>query len=156
MLLVDAGILFIQADRDDPAHDQVVRLIQHEPGPLLTSQIVLAEADYLVMSRLGIEVELSFLEDLSAGTFIADCMSRDEFELTRQLAERYRDLQLGLADASLVVLAQRYGTRRLATLNERDFRAVVPLQGGTFTLLPADLQATSDTLAGNASRADET
>lgn len=33
----------------------------------------------------------------------------------------------------------RYRTRRLLTFNERDFRAIAPLQGGAFTVLPADL-----------------
>lgn len=52
--------------------------------------------------------------------------------------ERYRSLSIGLADASLVVLADRYGTNRLLTLDERRFRAVRPLGGGAFRLLPTD------------------
>jgi uncharacterized protein len=56
----------------------------------------------------------------------------------RRVARRYRDLELGLADASIVVLAERFGTRRLLTLDERAFRSVTPLRGGQFTLLPAD------------------
>lgn len=45
---------------------------------------------------------------------------------------------IGLADASLVVLAARAATRSLLTLDERHFRAVRPQQGGAFRLLPAD------------------
>ena len=51
---------------------------------------------------------------------------------------RYVDLNLGLADLSVAVIAQRLGTRRILTFDERHFRAVRPLQGGVFTLLPAD------------------
>lgn len=47
-------------------------------------------------------------------------------------------LRLGLADASLIILAARYGTRRVLSFDERAFGAVAPLQGGAFTLLPAD------------------
>jgi hypothetical protein len=36
------------------------------------------------------------------------------------------------------VLARRVRTHRLLTFDERAFRAVTPLQGGTFMLLPAD------------------
>jgi predicted nucleic acid-binding protein len=54
-------------------------------------------------------------------------------------AERYADNGLGLADASLVALAQRLGTIEIATLDERHFRAVQPLAAGkAFRLLPAD------------------
>lgn len=54
------------------------------------------------------------------------------------LDARYADLSLGLADCSIMVLAARYRTRRLLSFDERHFRAVAPLQGGAFQLLPAD------------------
>jgi predicted nucleic acid-binding protein len=89
--------------------------------------------------RLGVGVELAFLEDLAMGTYIVECLTREELRTAREVVERYRDLRLGLADASLVVLAHRYGTRRILTFDERAFRSVAPLQGGSFTVLPADV-----------------
>ena len=53
--------------------------------------------------------------------------------------DRYPDLDLGLADASLVVLAERFGTRDVLTLDERHFRALRDGRGRSFRLLPADL-----------------
>ena len=52
---------------------------------------------------------------------------------------RYSDLNLGLADLSVVVLAHRFRTDRLLTFDERDFRAMRPLAGGHFALLPKDV-----------------
>ena len=138
-LIVDAGVLYSQADRNDGHHEAVVDLLRRERGPLLTSQVALAEADYLILTRLGVDVELAFLDDLAAGTFQADALTPADLAVARDLARRHRDLELGLADASLVVLADRHWTRRLATLDERCFRAVSPLQGGSFQLLPRDL-----------------
>jgi hypothetical protein len=40
---------------------------------------------------------------------------------------------------ALTVLAHRYNTTRLMRFDERHFRAVTPLGGGSFRLLPADL-----------------
>lgn len=57
-----------------------------------------------------------------------------------EVVSKYSDLRLGLVDASLVVVAERYATRRLLTFDERAFRAVAPLRGGSFTILPADLE----------------
>ncbi len=56
----------------------------------------------------------------------------------RDVCRRYRDLELGLADASIVVLARRWNTRSLATFDQRHFRSVTPIQGGSFELLPGD------------------
>ena len=137
-LIVDAGALYAQADADEPEHDAVSGVLLAERGELVTSQFVVAEADYLIMRRLGVDVELGFLEDLAQGTYIADTLAPAELAIARDIAARYRDLELGLADASLVVLANRWGTRRILTLDERAFRTVTPLQGGSFTVLPAD------------------
>lgn len=52
--------------------------------------------------------------------------------------DRYAALELGLADASVVVLAGRTGCRDLLTLDQRHFRAVVAPDGRPFRLLPAD------------------
>jgi hypothetical protein len=137
-LLLDAGALYAQADRADPHHGAVVEILRAEREPLVTSAVAVAEADYLILTRLGIDVELAFLEDLAEGTFLVECLSRPELAMALALARRHRDLAIGLADASLVVLAQRFRTRRLVTFDERAFRSIAPLQGGTFTLLPAD------------------
>src|SRR5687767_1736313 len=121
-----------------PHHRAVAEILQAEPGPLITSAVTVAEADYLILTRLGIDVELAFLEDLAEGTFHVECLSRPELGTALTVARQYRDLAIGLADASLVVLAQRFKTRRLLTFDERAFRNVSPLKGGAFTLLPAD------------------
>jgi predicted nucleic acid-binding protein len=66
------------------------------------------------------------------------CLDRGQLGAARDIVARYRDLRIGLADASLVILAERHRTRRILTFDERAFRAIAPLQGGAFTLLPAD------------------
>jgi uncharacterized protein len=137
-LIVDAGALYAQANRRDPAHTAVAHALRSETGLMVTSELAVAEADYLILTRLGLDVELAFLQDLAEGTFAPVCLNREELSMALGVARQYRSLRLGLADCSLVVLAQRYRTVRLATLNLRDFRAATPIQGGAFVLLPAD------------------
>lgn len=49
-------------------------------------------------------------------------------------------MRLDLTDATVVVLAERYETIDVVTLDRRDFRVVTPLTGQvTFRLLPDDL-----------------
>jgi uncharacterized protein len=137
-LIVDAGALYAQADADEPRHAAVVGVLQSERETLVTTELAVAEADYLILDRLGLDVELAFLDDLADGTFVTGCLTRSELQTARTVVERYADLRIGLADASLVVLADRFKTRRILTFDERAFRVVAPLGGGTFTILPAD------------------
>ncbi|MDQ2830391.1 MAG: PIN domain-containing protein [Chloroflexota bacterium] len=137
-LIVDGGALYTQADVNEPRHEAVVRILRAEREALVTTELAVAEADYLILRRLGVDVEIAFLDDLAAGTYIVECLTRDELRTARDVVEQYHDLRLGLADASLVVLAHRYKTRRILTFDERAFRQVRPLQGGSFIVLPAD------------------
>jgi predicted nucleic acid-binding protein len=104
----------------------------------VTTPLIVAEIDHLVGAR-GTRAALSALRsDLVAGAYLVEWWSAAIASAVK-VAERYADTGLGLADASLVALAERLGTIEIATLDERHFRAVRPLAGGkAFRLLPAD------------------
>lgn len=138
-LLVDAGALYAQADADEPRHAAVAEVLRAERETLVTSELAVAEADYLILDRLGVDVELAFIDDLAQGTYEVQCLTRADLQTARELVERYRDLRLGLADASLVVLADRNRSLRILSFDERAFRTVKPIAGGSFTMLPADI-----------------
>jgi len=115
----------------------LVQTLEQWPGELVVSAFTAAEADHLVLTRLGIDAELALLDDLAV-TCTVQSLDPVGIRHARELCAQYRDLQLGLADASIVVLAKQWSTRSLATFDQRHFRAVAPLQGGTFRLVPAD------------------
>ncbi len=117
---------------------QVETLLRDEPGELVIPAPVSAEVDYLLGRRLGRAARLTFLEDLAAGRFKVACLESDEHGVVTALERRYEDLDAGLADLSVVIVARRFATRRILTFDQRHFRALRPLNGGRFTLLPAD------------------
>lgn len=93
----------------------------------------------MLRQRVGSQSARAFLQDLADGRLRVEALTQEEHGLALTVHDRYADLDLGLADLSVIVLAHRFRTRRLLTFDERDFRPVSPLQGGVFTLLPADL-----------------
>ena len=136
-LIVDANAFLAQADTRDPDYNAVTEVLRAEQSEIVTSQFVVAEADYMIFRRFGLRGELAFLRDMEEN-YIADSLTTREITSARGVVEKYADLSLGITDASLVVLAARWATTRILTLDERAFRTVKPLQGGTFTVLPAD------------------
>lgn len=79
--------------------------------------------------------------DLAASRFSVACLDADDQRVVADLERRYDDLDVGLADLSLVIVAKRWGTRRIRTFDERHFRAVHPLDGGQFLVLPSAVPA---------------
>ena len=98
---------------------------------------MLAEVDHLA-GRLGPAAQRAFRHDLAGGAYDIAWWSEATAQCV-QIAEQYRDLKVGLTDASLVALAARLGTTEVATFDERHFRAMRPTAGGdSFRLVPAD------------------
>jgi len=120
--------------------ERIEAVLRDEPGELVIPAPVSAEVDYLLGRRLGRPARLAFLDDLAAGRFEVACLEADDYIVISDLERKYADLDVGLADLSVVVLASRFRTQRLLTLDERHFRALRSLGGEQFTILPADGQ----------------
>ena len=136
-LVIDAAPLIALADRADPRREAVRAVLHHEEGDLVISAQVTAEVDYMLGRRHGSVARRAFLDDLAGGRFVAACLQPEDYAVVTKLEQSYEDLDLGLADCSIVVLAHRFSTLRVATFDERHFGPVRPLQGGTFELLPS-------------------
>lgn len=99
---------------------------------------ILAEIDYLLADRLGVDAALSFLESVKGGAFTLVIPTLHDLARCRDLIIQYRDLRLGLADASVVAMAERLKIQRLFTVDQRHFRTIQPRGFSHFILLPAD------------------
>lgn len=137
-LVVDAAPLIALLDESDPRLSSVADVLEYEIGDIVLPAPVSAEVNYLIGQRLGRMARRVFLADVVARRFRVECLEPDDYDVILWLDERYADLDVGLADLSVVVLAHRFRTQRILTFDERHFRALRPLNGGAFTLLPAD------------------
>lgn len=136
MVIVDTSGLLAFFNRKEPLHHEVVAAVD-EAQDLVVSPYVVAEVDYLVATRHGVGAELEILDELSGGAWMLADFEKGDIREARAVVARYRDQDIGLADASLVVLAHRFRTRKVLTLDRRHFDVIRPLDGGRFTLLPA-------------------
>ena len=106
--------------------------------PLLLSPFVLAELDYLLMRHLGPRAQASLLEEVVNGAYQLEPFDASDVGRAREVVERYIDLEIGLADASIVVLAERHAITQVLTLDQRHFRALRVDRRKRFRILPFD------------------
>ena len=135
-LVLDAGPLVALADRRDPMQPAIEQLLRDEAGQLLVPLPVATEVDYLLGRRGGRGPRLAFLDDLVSGRLALEGLSATDLATVRDLEGRYPELDAGLADLSVVVIAARHRTSRVATFDDH-FRVLRPLDGEpAFTVLP--------------------
>jgi hypothetical protein len=135
-VIVDTSALLALFDTDEPDHRAVADVLEDASEPLAVSPYVVAELDYLVATRLGVTAQLAVLRELAGGAWDLPDIDGEDVARASAIIERYADQELGIADASMVVLASRYRTRTIVTLDRRHFGVVRPLNGGRFTILP--------------------
>ena len=139
MILLDTSGLLSAIDSAQPAHAAAVAVLSHSPGPFVLSPFVLAELDYLIGRRVGSAAQRALLRDVAAGAYRLAPFAESDVDRASQIIDKYADLGIGLADASVVVLAERGGTLDVLTLDERHFRALRGPGGRPFRLLPSDV-----------------
>jgi uncharacterized protein len=137
VILVDTGGILAVLDPRQADHEMAASVLVR-PERRLLSPFVLAELDYLLAPHGGQHEELKLLHDVGRGVYELQRFRAADVSAAQAIIERYADLQLGLADASIAVLAQRYQCHDLLTLDQRHFRAVLGPNGLPFRLLPAD------------------
>lgn len=138
MIVLDTSGLLAAIDSTQRKHETARQALEADDGPFHLSPFVLAEIDYLLSTKVGIAAELLLLDEVAEGAYLLAAFDSDDIRQARGLIERYRDLKIGLADASIVVLAAKVRTNRILTLDERNFRTIKPLRGRVFHLLPSD------------------
>jgi uncharacterized protein len=135
VLIVDTGPLVSIADRADPHHQACLELLETDPGPLVTTGLVIAEAGYLLDRNLGPNAEIALVDMIVDGTLTVDTLTPADWVRIRELCAIYSNLPLGVVDASVIALAERHNTNRVATLDRRHFHMVRPTIG-PFAIAP--------------------
>ena len=97
---------------------------------------MITEVTYLIGTRLGVDAEVRFLGDLSAGEFAIEPVKASDWLRIAELVGRYRDLPLGTVDGSVVATAERLRITKIATLDRRHFSVVRPAHTDAFELVP--------------------
>lgn len=135
MIILDTSALFAFLRSGDPDNEAVTGVLLTKE-PLIVSPFVIAELDYLVEARAGVRAELQMLADIASGAYELPVLSAADLIACAGVIDKYADQRVGVTDASLVVLAERYQTRRICTLDHRHFGVMRGTDGTPFELLP--------------------
>jgi predicted nucleic acid-binding protein len=135
LITLDTSGIFALLNRRDKDHERVKTALFADRGPYLVPAGILAEVAYMVEERLGPRALVSFVLDLESGGLALEC-GEEDLPRVRGLVERYADMPLGFADASVIACAERNGGR-VMTLDLRHFGVVAA--EGRITPLPEPL-----------------
>ena len=133
-LLLDTGVLYALADRDDAWHKRSRRLLASSKDLLLVPVTVLPEVCHLLHAWLGARAERRFLASVAAGELAVEGLGDADTKRCVEILEGYP--AIGFVDASIVAMAERLGLSTIATTDRRHFGALRPRHVAAFCLVP--------------------
>jgi uncharacterized protein len=116
-LLIDTGPLLAAFNRRDQHHAFVVGIMRQHNQPFMTTMAVMTEIMYLARERLGSHVQDKLFVMIERGDILVEHTTSTDFSRIAELMQKYRDLPMDFADATLVALAERIGSKRIFTID---------------------------------------
>lgn len=120
-VIVDTGFWYALIDRDDAYHESADTVLRNLSQALITTWPVLTETNYLLQSRLGQQASIKFMAVVGKGLTSWLDLTLVHAQRMTILMEKYADLPMDLADASLVITAEELGHGRILSTDQREF-----------------------------------
>jgi uncharacterized protein len=133
-LLLDTGVIYALADRDDRWHQRCIDYLKTARELLLVPVTVVPEAAYLIHDRLGSAAERRFVRSIADRELTIESLRDADWKRVGELLDDYD--RIGVVDASVVAIAERLKLDTIATTDRRDFSVIRPLHRASFTLVP--------------------
>ncbi|OYE01336.1 twitching motility protein PilT [Nostoc sp. 'Peltigera membranacea cyanobiont' 232] len=135
LAVADTGFVVALLNRSDTMHS-VVTTVYIQQKQILLPQTVLAELAYLVGHNAGIPTVVAFLQGLSASRFSLVALTDQDIIRVAEILDEYADSRIDFVDASVMAIAERYGIKKIFTLDQRDFRLYRPQHCDSFEIFP--------------------
>ena len=120
-VIADTGFWVALLNKDDAFHAQATTYLAGCRQTLVTTWPVITEVCYLLLSRRGMQAVRQFLDMGAQGYFVIVPLEVEQLQYVATLMEKYADLPMDLADASMVLLAEALGHGRILSTDQRDF-----------------------------------
>ncbi len=135
-IIIDAGIIYALSDKTDSWHNKCIDFIKSFKGKLIIPSSVIPEACYLLNKFLGSLAEEKFIDSLANREITIEHFNINDLSRCVELLKKYRDLNIGFVDASVIAIAERLKIDKILTTDRKHFSAIKPVHCEAFTLLP--------------------
>ncbi len=122
--VIDAGPLIALFDKSDAYHQKVKHRLEeyrkHAHGRLITTWPIITEVTYILKAHVHLEAQLDFLKWIIIGGLEMFDLNREHLSMIIELQNKYSNLPMDFADATLLIGAEVLDTTKVFSL-DKDF-----------------------------------
>jgi len=113
--IIDSGPIIALFDKSDKYHYQVLDFLKSFKGELITSWAVITEVSHMLDFNLNVQID--FLKWIELGGIEVFDISQDEITNIRVMMEKYLDIPMDLADATLMYIANKENIKNIVSID---------------------------------------
>lgn len=113
--LIDSGVIIALFDRSDRFHLKAIEFLKSFEGELITSWAVLTEVSHML--DFNAQAQIDFLKWVEIGGLKIYDIPQDEITHIRAMIEKYADIPMDLADATLMYIANKENIKKIASID---------------------------------------
>ncbi len=132
--LLDTGPWVALLDRSESMHSTCLEWFKTFTGSLFSTEAVLTEVMYLL--NFSVKAQTAALDFVLHAAVQLMPSDSDSLAVCRQFMEKYSDLPMDYADATLVCLAEETDITDIVTLDRKDFGIYRTGNQATFNIIP--------------------
>ena len=114
-ILIDAGPLIALFDKSDRYHKRSINFIRDFKGELFITWPVITEASHML--DFNINAQIGLLKWMRRGALQLFDLNNTQLHRLIELTEKFNDVPMDLADASLIVAAESLGIKEIASID---------------------------------------
>jgi predicted nucleic acid-binding protein len=118
-VIMDTGPWVALIDRSEERHKECVGWLEHFRGSIFSSGAVLTEVLYLL--NFSSEAQSAAIDFVLNGAILLVPSSLESLKTTKRLMEKYKNIPMDYADATLVSMAEDLSIQHVATFDSKDF-----------------------------------
>ncbi|MFW6247473.1 MAG: type II toxin-antitoxin system VapC family toxin [bacterium] len=113
--LIDAGPIIALFNKNDKYHKVIKKFLRGYKGKLITSWPVITEASHML--DFNVQVQIDLFKWIRLGGLLIEEVNINDIDRIITLSEKYSDIPMDLADASLVVLSEKLKIKEIITID---------------------------------------
>lgn len=134
LVMMDTGPWVALIDRSEKRHEDCVEWLRDFRGNILSSEAVLTEVLYLL--NFSQRAQSAAIDFVLSGAIILVPSSLESLKRTKRLMEKFKDIPMDYADATLVSIAEDFSITHVVTFDEKDFGIYRLSSKQSFVILP--------------------
>lgn len=113
--LIDSGVIIALFDKSDKYHQKSLEFLKAFKGELITSWAVLTEVSHIL--DFNLQVQIDFLKWVELGGVSVYDIPQNEIANIRVMMEKYLDIPMDLADATLMYIANKENIKNIVSID---------------------------------------